>query len=429
MTGRRARQIGLLIGLLAVMIWVVALQWGIYSWHGISDLPVYENASRRIADGQLPYRDFALEYPPLAAGLFWLAAALPGTFATGFSTLMLVCLLVTLAGVVASARALNANQGRTVAAALVVACVPLLIGNLVETRFDLAFSAVLAWVLWSALAQRFRVVWILLGIAVALKIVLLVLIPVLAIWHAHQRGIKAASLGLALGASVLGVVLLPFAIVAPQGTWDIFGYHLERPLQLESLGGSYLLGLHALAGTQATITNSFGSQGFVAHGPTVIASLSTMLLAISIAAVAWTFWRLVRSSRREDGPRLVGAAIAATIGATLVFGKVLSPQFMLWLLPVAFLVHHRFGVIAFASGLLAILLTLAYFPHHYWALVALDNGPIAVLALRNLALAVFVGAAWPRAISRMSAPMVHGPGAGDAGDVPDTAVAARYMID
>ena len=89
----------------------------------------------------MPYLDFSLEYPPLAAGLFWLAGVLPGPYEVGFSILMLVCLCATVLGVVALARALGLDQRRQALAAGAVAVSPLLLGNLVETRFDLALAA------------------------------------------------------------------------------------------------------------------------------------------------------------------------------------------------------------------------------------------------------------------------------------------------
>ena len=56
----------LLVGL-AVVVWAVPLHLGWYVDRPITDIPTYEAAWRHIADGQVPYRDFPLEYPPLAA--------------------------------------------------------------------------------------------------------------------------------------------------------------------------------------------------------------------------------------------------------------------------------------------------------------------------------------------------------------------------
>src|SRR5690606_33445195 len=124
-----------IVVLLAVAVWLGPLQHvGVYSERVISDLPTYQDAADRIADGQVPYADFSLEYPPLAAGLFWLADALPGSYATTFSGLMLVALIATALGVLALARVLGLDGRRQLLAGCAVAVSPLLIGSLVETR-------------------------------------------------------------------------------------------------------------------------------------------------------------------------------------------------------------------------------------------------------------------------------------------------------
>ena len=69
---------------------------------------------------------------------------------------------------------------------------------------------------------------------------------------------------------------------------------------------------------------------------------------------------------------------------------------MVWLLPVGFVVAGRYGPMAFALTIAALLTTLAYFPHSYWDLVALDSGPIAILVVRNALLIALLAACWPR---------------------------------
>ena len=145
---------------LAIVVWAVPLQFvGWYDNGGITDIPTYREAYDHIASGEVPYLDFSLEYPPLAAGLFWLAGVLPGQYEVGFSILMLICLCATALGVLALARTLGLDQRRQALAAGAVAVSPLLLGNLVETRFDLALAALLAWTLWAAASGRFRLAW------------------------------------------------------------------------------------------------------------------------------------------------------------------------------------------------------------------------------------------------------------------------------
>ena len=67
------------------------------------------------------------------------------------------------------------------------------------------------------------------------------------------------------------------------------------------------------------------------------------------------------------------------------FGKVLSPQFLIWLVPVVALVGGRVGVAAAAFLGAALVTTHLWFPTRYWDLVDLE--PVGWLALvRNVLL-------------------------------------------
>lgn len=415
---------------LAVAVWLGPLQHvGFYSDRVISDLPTYQDAYQRIADGQVPYADFDLEYPPLAAALFWLAGALPGSYAGAFSALMLVALCATVLGVIALARALGFDQRRQVLAAGAVAVSPLLLGNLVETRYDMALAATVAWTLWAAASGRFRLAWVLLAAATLLKLVPLALVPVLIIWQRHRTGARRAWAGLAGCLAIVAVVVAPFVALSASGTLEVARYHLDRPLQIESTGAAYMLGLDALVDIPVTIEDSFGSQGLDGTGPAVLAGISTAVLIALLAAIAWTLWIGLRRARAPGDARLFVAACAATTVAMLVCGKVLSPQFLIWLLPVIFVVAGRYGPATFGLGVAAMLLTLAYFPHRYWDLVALHEGPVGLLVLRDSVLIALLAACWPRP-SIAGQPLgrvLRRPGADQHGA--ERAVAARYLVD
>ena len=262
-----ARALPYLVVALAVFVWLVPLQHGFYADAVITDIPTYRAAYDHIAAGDIPYRDFSLEYPPLAAGLFWLAGVLPGIYSGAFSGLMLLALCATAVGVVALARALGLDQRRQALAGVAVAVSPLLVGNLVETRFDLALAAFLVWTIWAAVTERFGLMWALLAAAILLKLVPLALIPAFVIWQRHRAGTRRALAGAAGSLAVVIAVMAPFVILSPSGTWHLAQYHLDRPLQLESTGASYLLGLHALADIPVTVESSFGSQGIDGTGP------------------------------------------------------------------------------------------------------------------------------------------------------------------
>jgi hypothetical protein len=426
---RSPRALPALAVALAVIVWAIPLQLGVYANAVITDIPVYRRAYESIADGGVPYADFSLEYPPLAGALFWVAGALPGPYGVTFSILMLGALCATVLGVIALARAIGLDERRQTVAATLTAVSPLMIGNLVETRFDLALAALVVWTLWAAATERWRLAWGLLAAATLLKLVPLALIPVLVVWQAHRQRGRGAAAGVAGSLGIVAAVMAPFVIMSPSGTWDLVQYHLDRPLQLEATGSAYLLGLHALADIPITIESSFGSQGLSGTGPALIAGLSTLALIVILGAITWTLWVGLHRARHPGDARLFVAGAAATIVALLICGKVLSPQFLVWLLPVGFLVAGRYGPAAAGLTAAAMLLTFAYFPHRYWDLVALETLPIAILVLRDSVLIALLAACWPRpSIAGRPLGRVLGRGSADPMRA-EKAVSARYLTD
>src|SRR5919201_3524934 len=72
------------------------LHYGFYTRHLTVDTPIYENYGDAMADGKVPYRDFAVEYPPAALPAFAIPSlvAAPGDlpeYRRVFSVEMALC--------------------------------------------------------------------------------------------------------------------------------------------------------------------------------------------------------------------------------------------------------------------------------------------------------------------------------------------------
>ena len=73
------------------------LHTGFYDRDQIIDTPIYQRYGDAIANGQVPYRDFGLEYPPAALPVFAVPSLLRSPdgdldgYRTGFEAEMLVC--------------------------------------------------------------------------------------------------------------------------------------------------------------------------------------------------------------------------------------------------------------------------------------------------------------------------------------------------
>ena len=166
-----------------------------------------------------------------------------------------------------TARALGLSVARQVAAGGITAFIPVLLGGLVGTRFDLVLAALIAWILWAVVTDRMTAAWVLLALAVLVKLIPLAFIPVLVMVHVRRHGGSDALKSALTGLAVLVVVALPLALIAPSGLWDSVSYHLDRPLQLESTGAAYLMAMRLLAGIPLAVDPSFGSPGLQRRGP------------------------------------------------------------------------------------------------------------------------------------------------------------------
>jgi len=357
---------------------VFFVAWGlVHTWfwaHGqIVDWPTYLDYGRSMRDGLVPYRDFAVEYPPGALPVFVLPTWLHGDYATSFAWLMALC-GVLLVAVVASLRP---------AAAFYVALGPLLVGSLILSRFDLWPTLLATASLALFVRGRHLSGWALLGAAVAAKLWPLVLVPLALVWSI-RRGRPFAPLA---GAAVVLAVALPFVVVSPGGLWDSISGQASRPLQVESLGAAILTTFsHPVVGT------SHGSQNIL--GQHTLASAFSVLQLLALAALWIAF---ARGPATSD--RLLRYAAACTC-AFIVFGKVLSPQYLVWLLPLVPLVRGRRGLAATGLLTLALILTQVWFPQRYFDYVLELRNAGVVLARDLVLVALFAVLAWPVRLAR-----------------------------
>ncbi len=339
--------------------------------HGqLVDWPVYKTYGDAIADhGRIPYRDFAVEYPPLALVVF-VVPSFFSDYRAVFEGLMAVC-GVGLVAVVAWVRP---------AAAYYVGVSPLLAGALILTRFDLWPVLLATGALAALLGGRHRLGWALLGAAVAAKLWPVVLVPLALGWAVMHGRLRAALAGVA----TFAIAVVPFAVLAPHGLFESVRGQGDRPLQIESLGASLLTTFgHPI------VMTSHGSQNLIGHG-----SLGATFAVAQALAIVGLWIAFLRGP--IDRERLLRYS-AACVCAFVALGKVLSPQFLLWLVPLVPLVRGRRGIAATALLTAALLLTQAWFPWRYWRYAERFDLAGVVLA-RNLALvALLLVLAWPAA--------------------------------
>jgi len=116
-----------------------------------------------------------------------------------------------------------------------------------------------------------------------------------------------------------------------------------------------------------------------------VGALSTLAVAVALAGVY-----AVYAAGRDTAQRLVTAA-AAAVAAYVAFNRVLSPQYLVWLVPLVPLVAGGPGIAATGLLFAASALTMTWFPGRFWHLVAVSPVSWFVL-LRNILLVLLFAA-------------------------------------
>ena len=363
---------------------MLAIAWAVlhvapWTDYQIVDTPVYQRYGEAMTSGQVPYRDFRPEYPPAALPAFVLPALGPSDhYRTLFEILMLACGMGIVALVAATLARVGVTGRELYASVALAALAPLALGTVVLTRFDLWPALLIAAAIAALVSGRDRLGFGFLGLATAAKLYPAVLLPVVLV-YAARRGGQNALAALVVFMGTVCLCFLPFLLLAPEGVWASVERQTGRPLQIESLGAALLLAGKQLGLYEPTVISTFGSQNLAGSLPDRLASVQTLLQVVAVVAV----WFAVTRARDPLAGLLAGSA--AAVVAFVAFGKVLSPQFLIWLIPLVPLAVAVSGLGAPLLFLTALVLTQIWFPTRYWDVV--DLGAVGWLVLvRDLVL-------------------------------------------
>ena len=302
--------------------------------------------------------------------MFLPPAVLPGgAYNPAFKALMALCGIAALFAVVLTLVTLGASKHRLYVAALLFALSPIAVGPISLNTYDLLPAALTVGALAAVLRRRELLGFGLLGLAATAKLYPLVVVPLAAIyvWQVAGRDRTLRALGVFAGVAVL--VVLPFAILSPGGLWDSFHSQSTRGLQIESLGASILL-----AGSIERRTST---------GEFALPTLTTLLQAVAVATVWWLY------ARGSRGPERLVLASAAAVTGFLVFNRFVSPQYVVWLIPLVLLVPGATGAAAIALVVGALVLAQIWF-FHYSHLFQLEGISWLVVARNALLLALYL---------------------------------------
>ncbi|MDC0713741.1 glycosyltransferase family 87 protein [Stigmatella sp. ncwal1] len=296
------------------------------------DLPLYFRTAHAFLQGAIPNQDFRFEYPPYALLWFvpaaWLGPTLP-SFIPIFG--------LQLALFDAFIKWLLLSEGVKRWGRSPRAWVPFAVYTVASwvqsihylKRYDLIPAAFVLVALMALARRRDALAGWALSVGVVTKLYPVVLVP-LALAVCWRRGTwRRLVLGLVAGA----LPLVPLSVFWPW--WNFAAFHVERGLQVESLGASLLWAAHRL-GLVPEVAWVHAPAAYELHGAAAEAvNRATRWVwvvgSLAAAAVGLRSLRQRMPERPEEWARLALGPLIAFV----VLNPVLSPQYLVWLVGAA----------------------------------------------------------------------------------------------
>ena len=185
------------------------------------------------------------------------------------------------------------------------------------------------------------------GVGTATKLYPAIFVGPLALEALFLGSGRAAAGRLAAGAGTTLLINLPFMLVNPSAWYATYAFHKLRPPNIDSIWG--------------LLSSSFATTSWSVEQLNL---LTTILILSSFLVICILGWQRAYRDRTYPVIQVCGALLAAF----LLWNKVHSPQYLLWLLP--FFVLLRMSFLWWAA--LAIVDGLVYLSVFYLGRVSLD---------------------------------------------------------
>ncbi len=349
--GRRGKQLAawlwrakLLILEFAVLVGVLVASrmFAVANWKlPAGDVTEYYQYAQAFWLGRPPLHALPVEYPPLSILPFSLTLLPPlPDFQSVFSWWMAGAVLLGYAGFL---RFSTRRRGLAYILYLLIGADAVLLA-----RYDIVPALVTLAALWATERKRFTLAYLLLAAGILLKLYPAFLLPVVMIaqWRTqsaregttltgglrarlaaiiHAQATKRVALGAGFCVALTGLGFAIAYVLAGTSAFTGFTYASDRPLQVESTPAS-LLWLGTLVGIPAHEDFSFLSLNYVGVLDGMLKPFSALAL---LGGCLWVYWRQAR------GRLSIGQAFLACLCAVIVTNKIFSPQYLIWLLPIA----------------------------------------------------------------------------------------------
>ena len=354
----------------------------------IPDVQHYAEVVWAIRQGLWPYSGVPFEYPPLTlVPLLVPPDILPfARYALEFKVEMVVVFALNAVVTTWAAIKIWGSSRRALVTAVALAATVPATGLIGLNRFDATVGLVVALTVVCLVYRRWTLAALLVALGFSLKLMPIVLLPLVFVLARRWRFVWRA------GLAALAGMVVPFVPFLIQGGTAIFtttvSTQTARGLQIETVAASpFLLREVVRSGSVTVVVPPGGSMSILARGAGEVNTLAPLLVLALVLVVYLVIWQV--RDRLRATPEAIPLAILALMVATMCGNKVLSPQHLIWVLPVVALalVSTRWSLrIPAVLMFVAMILTQIDYPEMYYDLYLLKPAAIFVVAARNVTL-------------------------------------------
>ena len=334
------------------------------------------------------FRKFSLpqQYPFLSVLIFSLPLLSIIGYSLSFRLLMLVFLL--------SIWGYFAKNRLFIPGIAFLLMIMLGLSSVAFNRYDLAASSLTFFAFILAIRKKFLYSYLILAVAAFLKIYPLFLFPIIFISNQQALDLKRFKLQnyypLLSGLLLLVLFLLFSLRIDFTHTISPLQYQSARPLQIESIPAAVFFLFNE---NHACLMDSFGSINILSTAnhhcaPDLLSqslgNLSGYLMFVSVFMVYYCF--------AKHKLHFLQAIILSILGL-MIFNKVLSPQYFLWIAPFVALYLNK-ASLQILFWLLLFALTYLIYPIFYSNLQFWLGGLFATILGRNILLITLYGFTW-----------------------------------
>ena len=306
----------------------------------------------KMKEGLIPYRDFESEYPPVALLLFFLPALATTElgvyqylFAIGQFIFEIIGLLITNALL----QRMQAKRDKTTFVVLGYVLLLASLGSILYSRYDMTVSTLVLAALYLFLIGKKKRAWVVLAVSVMTKPYTIVIAPLFLISQLPnaKKAVPVLLEGVLYFLSTLFVIALPFLLLSFDGFLHSFLFHAERGIQIETLYSSFLHIFHTLGSiTEVHTEFRYGAFELISPISPFLSKLAFFLTAAGLLGVYLIFYKVNMGFPSEPESletrslHLYRASVMAIL-TFILFYKVFSSQFLIWVYPLVPLVCRQ----------------------------------------------------------------------------------------